>query len=270
MPHCVICVIKVRVIIRATWKFSNKAEFVVSWEALWSRETGTPAASGQACHMADLLPKRQLLLRKNYVLLLAMTKWEEKSLPLSKYKEISKYEIIPLSWLMGKIESFGFSPVNSKIKQQRNLGFLWKTVWICVDWKTLMWDDDFRNRWIQRMNSPHLCLWRVRRNDAFEVSSCRPWRIWEWSWKMRLLLILQVLHDKVIYLMSKDCLDVQSPKGAEARKKQKHWRGKQSSLHLSLQKDRCFFAVILHNVGETFCLLKFIHRKVLVSCFFSQ
>jgi len=76
---------------------------------------GTPAASGQACHMTDLFSKCQPLLRKNDVLL-AMIKREEMSLLLSRYKEIRKYEMIPLSWLMGETETFGFSPVNSKIK----------------------------------------------------------------------------------------------------------------------------------------------------------
>lgn len=93
--------IKVRAIIRAAWKLSNKAEFVTSWEAMWSSETEAPAASSQACRMTDLPSKCQLFY---------------KPLSLSRYKEISKCEMIPLSWLMGKIESFGFSPVNSKFK----------------------------------------------------------------------------------------------------------------------------------------------------------
>lgn len=50
MPHHAAHVIKVRVIIRAAWKFSNEAEFVVSWAARWSSETEIPAASVQACH----------------------------------------------------------------------------------------------------------------------------------------------------------------------------------------------------------------------------
>lgn len=71
----------------------------MSWGAMWFNETGSLAASDQACHMRDLPSKCQLLLMKNEALLLAIVKLEEILLTWNKYKEISEYEmILPGLW----------------------------------------------------------------------------------------------------------------------------------------------------------------------------
>lgn len=78
---------------------------------------------------------------------------------------------------------------------------------------------------------------------------------------MRLLLIFQELDGKGSYLTIKGCLNVQSPERTRGKLKTRVVNEEGDQFASQPPKGQVF-AVIVHNVDDILCLLRFIHGPV--------
>lgn len=121
------------------------------------------------------------------------------------------------SCFLGKNGTFSFSPVNNKEKKIFPLK-IWLNFcglkYISEGW-WLSEQKISKNEFSS--SKPHWHVGTKLQISSFFFQAVKSLR---WSWKMRLLLIVQVLYGKAISLMSKDCLNVQNSKSRESKKRE--------------------------------------------------